>query len=155
MSLVNTVFVDPSSFDQDWRGSLAIWDPRDMVVSGYFYHKKGSEDWTRQVAPKPHWCHDFSRDREVFPEGQSLMDYLNQTNIEDGLIAEIKLRKKTYDTITSWMRLNDPRMRIIRYEDVLGHERKTFRNLGKHYELGKVRQEIMGHYVNRPGFPGE
>ena len=34
-----------------FRISRFLRDPRDLVVSGYFYHRRGAESWTRQAAP--------------------------------------------------------------------------------------------------------
>ena len=35
------------------RISRFVRDPRDLVVSGYFYHRRGAEPWTTQKAPTP------------------------------------------------------------------------------------------------------
>lgn len=151
-SIVNTITFDPDAFGMDWRGSLAIRDPRDIVVSGYFYHKKGGEEWcTRPWSDHhriwvPFWTYGDFNGEPFFSEDLSLMEYLNQASLDDGMIAQIKLRKKTFDTIQAWMDIDDDRMLIARYEDIMGNERAFFRNLGKHYGLSRVRQEIMGHY---------
>ena len=151
-SIVNTAFFDPASLGQDWRGSIAIRDPRDIVVSGYFYHRKGLENFTRRpwesfaTGPSPIWTYHRFHDQPVLPEQMSLMDYLNEASVEDGMIAEIKLRQKTFDTIQSWLDLGDDRLKIAKYEEIMGDERAFFRSLGRHYGLSRLRCEIMGHY---------
>src|SRR4030042_3938179 len=35
----------------DCRISRFVRDPRDMVVSGYFYHKRGAENWCNMIGP--------------------------------------------------------------------------------------------------------
>ena len=151
-SIINTAYIDPAGFDQDWRGSLTIRDPRDIVISGYYYHKKGGEAWCGRPwrehgeGAQPIWTYNTFDGDAFFPSDQSLMEHLNEVSLEDGLITEIKLRKKTFDTILSWIALDDDRMKISKYEDIMGDERAFFRGLGRHFELSRLRQEIMGHY---------
>lgn len=151
-SIVNTAVFDPAAFGRDWRGSIAIRDPRDIAVSGYFYHKSGKEDFcltpwkTFETGPSPIWTHNTFRGEEIFPKHLSLMDYLNEASVEDGMIAEIKLRQKTFETIEAWIDLRDERMMVSKYEDIMGKERAFFRGLGRHYRLSRLRCEIMGHY---------
>ncbi|MBZ2167695.1 hypothetical protein [Marinobacter sp. F4216] len=45
---VNNHFIDIGrlrEFNPDLRASLFVRDPRDLVVSGYHYHKRGAEWW--------------------------------------------------------------------------------------------------------------
>ena len=48
---VNGFAVDPERIDGDFRIVRFVRDPRDLVVSGYFYHRRGAEPWFRMRAP--------------------------------------------------------------------------------------------------------
>lgn len=48
------------------RISRFIRDPRDLVVSGYFYHQRGTEDWVKIRSPTPE---DWYFANSAVPEG--------------------------------------------------------------------------------------
>ena len=62
-----------------YRLSRFIRDPRDLVVSGYFYHRRGAEAWTRIDSPTEHdWA--FANGRipdELRARGGSFAEYLS------------------------------------------------------------------------------
>lgn len=141
-----------------------IRDPRDLIISGYFYHKRGGE----------HWCHyknpttvDFDVVNGVAPaavgEGITLMDYLNEASIEEGLAAEIEFRKKHFESMMEWPE-DDDRIKLYRYEDILGSEPETFEEIftflnqpkwitkravknAKHFRAGG-KEVVKGHVRN-------
>ena len=47
---VNNRFLDFPQLGR-FRISRFIRDPRDLVVSGYFYHRRGAENWTTMKSP--------------------------------------------------------------------------------------------------------
>ncbi|MEO0679055.1 MAG: hypothetical protein AAF192_01415 [Pseudomonadota bacterium] len=59
-----------------FRAAHMIRDPRDMIVSGFFYHKRTTEDWALQP-----------RDRFG---GKSYQEHLLSLSDEEGLEAEIR-----------------------------------------------------------------
>jgi hypothetical protein len=101
------------------RGSHMIRDPRDVVVSGYFYHL-----WSREL-----WLH------EPRPElgGRSYQQHLRGLNQEEGLAFEME--NLTESTIRGMMRWNyrNPVFMEIRYEDILKDEPALFAALFAHY----------------------
>lgn len=103
-----------------------IRDPRDLIISGYFYHKRAGEQWCKYEDPN-------EVDYEVvngvvpstLPAGQSLTGYLNEVSVEEGLAAEIEFRKRHLESMMEWPE-EDERVLTCRYEDILGNEGEAF-----------------------------
>ncbi|QEG25025.1 sulfotransferase domain-containing protein [Mariniblastus fucicola] len=104
----------------DFAGSHMIRDPRDCVVSGYFYHLWTEEAWARQ--PQPRF------------DGRSYQQHLQSLNQSDGLAEEIRQfcrYAKTY-SLREWD-YDDERIFEIKYEDLLADEQAVFTKLFEHY----------------------
>jgi len=116
----------------DFVGSHMIRDPRDCVVSGYFYHLWTDEQWAHQP-----------QDRF---DGLSYQQHLKSFNQEDGLAVEIATfagYAKTY-RLRDW-NYDDERIFEIKYEDLLNNEQKTFTELFQHYGFSEpaVRKSVQ------------
>lgn len=102
----------------DYRGSHMIRDPRDMVVSGYFYHL-----WTSEA-----WAH--------FPRAEyrtmSYQQYLNSLSKEEGLIEEMREMAFWFNHMADW-NYDDPNIYEIRYEEILQDEERIMGELFEHY----------------------
>ena len=119
----------------DIRVVRFLRDPRDMLVSGYFYHKRGGESWTRLDEPNEvDWRVVNGCVPSVLPRGTSLAAYLNEVDIEAGLLAEIEFRTRHFDSMMDWP-VGDDRILEVRYEDILGRERQSFREILAYLEL--------------------
>ena len=104
----------------DYVGSHMIRDPRDAVVSAYYYHL-----WTDEA-----WVHQKSEQYG----GRSYQEFLNGMNEEEGLAEEIR-RFETYIQhyrLQEWDYQN-PRILEIRYESLIADEQTEFRKLFEHY----------------------
>ncbi len=114
---------------KDIRVVRFIRDPRDLVVSGYFYHKRGGEHWCLYKDPSNI---DYEVVNGVVPENlpadQSLQGYLNQVSLEEGLKAEIQFRRKHFESMMRWPH-KDERVKTYKYEDVIGNEYETFKEI--------------------------
>jgi len=120
---------------QDIRVVRFIRDPRDLLISGYFYHQRGTESWCRLVDPvDDDWRIVNTRVPCSLPKGLSLKNYLNSVSVEEGLLAEIQVRAAHYQSILDWP-IGDPRIRVFRYEDLFGRESQTFREIFKFFEM--------------------
>jgi len=90
-----------------YRGVHIMRDPRDMIVSGYHYHKWTNEDWVHR------------------PDGQgeSYQQKLNRAGPRDGLFMEIDHFIFFYrETLEKWD-MDDPDILEVAYEDLMGEGR--------------------------------
>lgn len=112
----------------DFVGSHLIRDPRDAIVSGYFYHLWTEEAWARNP-------------QEVFG-GLSYQEHLNSLGQADGITAEIN-RFAGYVTEYSMRQWNyhDPRVIEIKYEDLIADEPAVFASLFRHYGFTEMAVE--------------
>ncbi len=95
----------------DFAGSHIVRDPRDIVVSGYFYHL-----WTHEE-----WAHE-KKDRYG---GLSYQQYLNSIDPAAGIHAEIERSAANFDSMAAW-NYEDPRFIEIKYEELIADEPRVF-----------------------------
>ena len=102
-----------------YRGSHLIRDPRDIVVSGYYYHL-----WTKEK-----WANTPSKEYG----GKSYRALLSSLPKEEGLLVEMQ-RASNWDIrhIVEWDYTN-PLILELKYEDVIRDEESAFRSLFAHY----------------------
>ena len=126
----------------DFRISRFIRDPRDLVVSGCFYHRKGVEKWSRIVSPGGQdWLRVNGNIPDRMDNTHSFSSYLKSLNQEDGLIAEIEFRKYHFASMLKWP-VDDPRIKTIRYEDLLGNEEDAFNEILSFYGVSWPERQI-------------
>ena len=121
ISSLNNHYLENEDLPNGSRMSVFIRDPRDLVISGYYYHKKGSESWCMVKNPKES---DFGIVNGIIPSrimhGESLYDLYNRLSIEDGIRSEIEFRRNHFQTMESW--IDNPEVLILKYEDILAHK---------------------------------
>ena len=132
------------------RLSRFIRDPRDLVVSGYFYHKRGSEAWLRIDSPTEA---DWYFANGCVPEGLraaggSFARYLGSLPEEDGLLAELEFRRFHLESMGQWP-ASHPDIVTYRYEDVVGHEAAVFRELFAFYGLAPHERWLGAFFARR------
>lgn len=126
----------------DFRVSRFVRDPRDMIVSGYFYHKRGAEDWCNVVNPViEDWFVVNGNIPAAMSPRHSYSSYLNSISLEEGLLAEIEFRKNHYESMLKWPTA-DPRMIIFKYEDILGNEKDVYKKIFEFYELPFIDRTV-------------
>lgn len=119
----------------DFRITRFVRDPRDMVVSGYFYHRKGAEGWCNIVgSANIHWEAMNGCFPDEMGEDQSFSQYLQGLSEEAGLIAEIAFRKHHFDSMAQWP-MDHPQIKVYRYEDILGREEEVIAEMLSFYGL--------------------
>lgn len=127
--------------NEDFRISRFIRDPRDLVISGYFYHLRGAEPWFRFKKPSNQYWEPINGNvPSGMPPGISYSDYLQSLSKEDGLIAEIEFRKFHIESMSQWP--DDLRIKTFRYEKIIGNETATFDELFKFYEVSRLERSV-------------
>lgn len=106
-----------------FRGSHMIRDPRDMTVSGYFYHLWAREKWLHVAKPK------FGN--------RTYQQQLNSLNREDGLIQEVERFAGSFRQMADW-NYNHPDMFELRYETLLIDDGTLYRQLFSHYGFNEA-----------------
>lgn len=128
-----------------YRGVHIMRDPRDMIVSGYHYHK-----WTTEA-----WVHRLD------DHGRSYQEKLLEADPDTGIYMEINHFIFTYrDMLENWD-LEDPDMLEISFSDLMGEGREPlyhqiFDHLGfegKEHAYG-VKLMRMFEAKKRAGKPG-
>ena len=146
---VNNRFLDFERLGR-FRISRFVRDPRDLVVSGYFYHRRGAEDWTTVKSPTADdWYFANGRVPEGLRQsGSSFAEYLQSLPVEDGLLAELEFRTLHFESMARWP-VEHPDIVTYRYEDMLGNELSVFRDLFDFYGLSFVERSLGTFFVKR------
>lgn len=106
-----------------FRGTHMIRDPRDVVVSGYFYHLWTDEPWANR--PDPRYG------------GRSYREELNRRDRHDGLLLEIErvCRGVELREVLAWD-YSQPEFLELKYENVIADEARSFEHVFRHYGFG-------------------
>lgn len=141
--------VDTTQLSDEYRIVRFVRDPRDLVVSGYFYHKRGAEPWFRYKNPtQRYWQPINGQVPSGMPRDFSYSEYLNTLSLEDGLLAELEFRKNHLESIRHWDQ-QDERIKLFRYEDILGNEKSIFEQIFEFYHLSFLEKKLGLYLVNR------
>jgi hypothetical protein len=145
---VNNQVLDLDRFE-DVRVTRFVRDPRDLVVSGYFYHKRSAEPWCEVVAPtKEDWAIVNGTIPDALLGRRSFAQYLNEVSLEEGLLAELEFRRRHFESMSRW-RDDDSRIEVFRYEEILGNETEVFDRIFRFFELPFSARQIGLHYVRK------
>jgi len=149
ISSINNRILD---FDRirPFRITRFIRDPRDLLVSGYFYHRRGAEAWTRIGNPTDA---DWYRANGVVPEGMrgtgvSFADYLASLPPEEGLLAELEFRAAHFESMARWPDRH-PDMLTLRYEDVVDRPVAAVGDLLRFQRLSTVERALGVLFARR------
>ena len=134
---VNNVEVPLDQISDPFVGSHIIRDPRDLVVSGYRYHLRCDEQWTRcplddsmrtRLGVQQLGCSEEAKTC-------SFQELLNAVDQETGLMLELNWRRPHFEQMQNWD-YSRPEIMEIKYEEVFGNESTVFSRLFEHYGLG-------------------
>jgi len=81
------------------------------------------------------------------PQGVSYAGYLKSLSLEDGLIAEIQFRKFHLESLREWP--DDERIRLFKYEAILGNEAEVFRQIFDFFLLSHAEQIAAAWLASR------
>lgn len=141
ISSANGFAMNLGRLPSDFRIVRFVRDPRDLVVSGYLYHRRGAEPWFRTPSPtEESWAPIAGHVPEGMPPGISFAEYLQALDVERGLLAEMEFRRHHFEALRHWP--SDPRIRVFEYERIVGHEREVFGEIFSFYELPRYERRI-------------
>jgi hypothetical protein len=138
LSINNKSNINFSKFP-NYKGSHFLRDPRDLVVSGYYYHLWTKEKWCN--SPDFDWVritkHRFfatyiENHASNYPTNISYKEYLNSLDKETGFILEIILRDDHFSNMRSWDFAN-PNIIEFKFEEIISNEAECFRKIFEHY----------------------
>ena len=147
---LNNHFVSAEELaERNLEGSLSVVTrlPSDLLVSGYRYHKRAAEPWTKD---RPFNSRSMSEVNLNIPaalgDGQSVSEFLLRNDEETGLLFELELREQHFLALNRWKQ--DERATFFAYEAILGNESEFFRQLFASWGLCR-RTQLVGASVAR------
>jgi hypothetical protein len=144
---INNHCIDFSRFGEV-RVSRFIRDPRDLVISGYFYHKRAAEPWCNVPNPtNADWRVVNGNIPAQLSNGQSYASYLQTVDIEDGLICEIDFRKNHFESMAQWP--DSDNILVLSYENILGNEEQIFHRLFSFYDFNTLEKTLGIYFAKR------
>ena len=84
---------------------------------------------------------------EDMPRGISYSEYLQNLSMEEGLVAEIQFRKFQLESLRQWPQ--DERIKLYRYESILGNEAREFADIFDFFHLTRVEKAIGTRLAKR------
>ena len=115
-------------------GTHLIRDPRDMIISGYYYHLWCNEIWCKQPVD------DFN--------GKSYQEVLNSLSLENGISFEMSNRfKKTASSMVNWNYKN-PYILELKFEEIINDIDQHFIRIFQHYGFNEKETEIAMKIVD-------
>ena len=113
-------------------GSHMIRDPRDIIISGYFYHLWCAEKWCHEKKPEYDNC--------------SYQELLKSLPKNEGIAIEIARVKWPIKNMSEWDYSN-PNILETRLEDLAKNEKDVITQIFKHYGFrGQILDKALSIY---------
>ena len=122
-------------------GTHLIRDPRDIIISGYFYHL-----WCKEL-----WCNMPVAEYN----GKSYQDVLKSLNQEDGILFEMTSPRGAFRNTASRMlnwNYNNQYILELKYEEILQDMENHFLQIFSHYGFNARESEIAMKVVDQCRF---
>lgn len=146
----NSFAIDANRLNHDYRITRFVRDPRDLIISGYFYHKRGAEPWFRMKNPtNKYWSPingNVPQDLLAIPD-ISFAEYLTKLNLQEGLLAEMEFRKFHLESMRSWQ--EDDKIKLFKYKDIINNEEAVFGDIADHYNLPSAEKKKVLKYASK------
>lgn len=111
--------------DLDCRGSHIVRDPRDILVSSYFYHLRTTESWCAEPSPA----------NTDLPANVSYQQHLRSLPLTAGLRYELdRVTGRTLMLMEAWS-YDDERVLELKFEEMLDKEHTSFAQILEWYGL--------------------
>lgn len=141
-----------------------IRHPKDLIISGYHYHKKGSELWNTFRLPKPKF-YRFSleldhvlndQEKKLLHPELTYQQLLENLSFEKGMMAEMVWLKyiKTFNPLIYYQSSLLP---TYRFEEIMQDPVEGVRKICQHWQLSEKETayycERASHYNQNPNYP--
>jgi hypothetical protein len=148
--------VDPSCLTQPFVGVHFVRDPRDIIVSGYLYHRRTKEKWCintdlstkapikfpRVPFSQEHRSEDWKIEYLESLDNKSYQANLLDMNQRDGLLFEINhYGGWTVENMVDWDYGNSNILEV-KFEDMMKNYDQTFQNIFSHIGLSPSQHAI-------------
>ncbi len=134
---LNNKSINFGDLERPYVGSHIIRDPRDLIISGYFYHLWCDEKWVKKKS------HEY--------KGLNYQEALNSISQEEGIAMEIGRVKWVVKRMVSWDYSN-PHILEVRLEELAVDEQDVFRRIFEKYEFNREQIEIGMSIVEKLSF---
>lgn len=139
-----------------YRGIHVVRDPRDVIVSGYLYHKRCTEAWCinenfdltppilfpRVPLSQQHRPEEWKRQYLLRLANKSYQRNLLDRGEADGLLFEMQhYGAWTIESMLGW-NYADPQLLELQFEALIGNFDETFRRIFAHCEFSKRQTEM-------------
>ena len=141
-----------------------IRHPKDLVISGYHYHKKGSETWNKMSLPKPKF-YKFSleldhvlndEEKKLLHPEVTYQELLQGLPFEKGMMTEMVWLKyiKTFSPLIYYQSSLLP---TYRFEEIMEDPVAGVRKICQHWQLSEEDVayycDRAAHYNRNPSYP--
>ncbi|WP_026798438.1 hypothetical protein [Planktothrix prolifica] len=109
-------------------GSHIIRDPRDVIISGYFYHL-----WCHEK-----WCHT----KKLEYDNRSYQELLNSVSQDEGITLEMKRVKGMIKNMLAW-NYSNPNIIEIRLEELAVNEKAVFEKVFQKYGFNQEQIDLL------------
>ncbi|MEO1261270.1 MAG: sulfotransferase domain-containing protein [Bacteroidota bacterium] len=163
ISINNNVFWPGRKIFKNAKMIHLIRHPKDIIISGYFYHKKGSELWNTLPIRRPHlYCLSFELDDVYNEQEKKLLNpeityqqLLENLSFEKGMMTEIVWVKyvHTFNPIPFY---ESPLIQTFRFENIVEEPVKKIEEICRYWELSDQEIEYYcqraAHFDKTPNY---
>ncbi len=153
ISVNNTLFKPDRKIFDGSRIVHLIRHPKDLIVSGYFYHKRGAEPWAQVPMPYRLSCCYLRELRRVLSDEEKLLlkdlpsmqTVLESLDVNKGMMLEIIWRKfaKGFDPVPYYQY---PGIRTFKFEEIMQDPHLAIEGICSHWQLA---DEKTAYYLGQ------
>ncbi|MEO0723818.1 MAG: sulfotransferase domain-containing protein [Bacteroidota bacterium] len=153
IAINNNLFWPGRKIFENARIVHLIRHPKDIVISGYFYHKKGSELWNREIIRQlPLYRLQFEMDdiyneqeKKMLNSGPTYQQLLEFLPLEKGLMTEMVWIKyvHSFNPLPYYQALG---IQTFRFEDIVTDPVKSITAICRQWQL---TEEEIAYYCKR------
>lgn len=164
ISVNNSVIYPSRKFLAQTRMVHLIRHPKDLIISGYHYHKKGPELWNRMRFSWPKF-YKFSleldhvlndQEKKMLRQDLTYQQLLETLPFEKGMMVEMVWLKyiKTFNPLIYYQ---SPMLPTFRFEEIMEEPVEGVRKICRHWQLTEEETtyycDRAAHYNRNPSYP--